>query len=59
MAGPQRVELKDAPTCQRCKIAMVQIAHIELFGGQPALEAYECPKCKHTMTCLIEIHSNR
>jgi hypothetical protein len=59
MAGPRRVELKEAPTCQRCKIPMVQIAHIESFGGQPALEAYECPKCKHTMTRLIQIHGKR
>jgi hypothetical protein len=55
--GPQSVGLKGAkPTCPRCKVEMVQVAYIDSFGGQPALEAYECPKCKHIMSRLTEIH---
>ncbi len=35
---------------------MVPIAHIDSFGGEPALDAYECPKCKHVVSRLTELH---
>jgi hypothetical protein len=54
MPGPRRVGLKETTTCTRCKVEMVQVAYIDSFGGQPALEAYECPKCKHIMSRLTE-----
>jgi hypothetical protein len=40
------------PTCPRCKVAMVPVAHVDSFRGQPALDAYECPQCKHTLSRL-------
>jgi hypothetical protein len=40
------------PTCPRCRIAMVPVAHVESFRGQPALDAYECPQCKHAVSRL-------
>jgi hypothetical protein len=40
-AGPE------APTCPRCQFTMVQVIHVQAFGGYPALGAYECPKCRY------------
>jgi hypothetical protein len=43
-----------APTCLRCKISMVQVVHIDTFGEQPGLNAYECPTCHHLTSLVVE-----
>jgi hypothetical protein len=45
---------EEALICPRCKIAMVQIVHVESFGDQPALEVYECRNCGHFVSQLRE-----
>jgi hypothetical protein len=33
---------------------MVQVVHVDAFGDQPALDAYECKLCKHIVSRLRE-----
>jgi hypothetical protein len=35
------------PSCPRCKLELVQVVHVQAFGGHPALGAYECPRCRY------------
>ena len=54
-AGNAKKGREESPTCPQCKIAMVAIVHIDSFGNQPALDAYECGKCGHVVSRLSEV----
>jgi hypothetical protein len=52
--GPQENGREEVPTCRRCNIKMVHLVHIDSFGDQPGLDAYECPNCRHVLSHLRE-----
>ena len=47
------------PTCPQCNSAMVIVAHIDSFGNQPGLDAYECRQCGHIVSRLTDMKGDR
>ena len=47
------------PTCSRCNFPMVRVVHVDPFGTQPGLDAYQCPKCGHIVSRLTEMRADR
>ena len=50
MSDVPNKERPEAPSCPRCNVTMVQVVHVDAFGEQPALDAYECPICRHILS---------
>jgi uncharacterized protein with PIN domain len=45
---------EEVTVCPRCNIPLVRVVHVDAFGDQPGLDAYECEKCKHIMSRIRE-----
>ena len=43
-------ERPEEPPCPRCNVLMVPAVHVDAFGDRPALDAYECPICRHILS---------
>jgi len=55
MANERRSKRDDAaPACPKCGAAMEDVVTIAPVGDDPGLIAYECPKCHHVTSTLIE-----
>ena len=46
VSNETRSKGENTPPCSRCGAPMRAIAHVPAFGGQPALDAFEC-ECGH------------
>jgi hypothetical protein len=42
------------PNCPRCAVTMVQVVHVQAFGGHPALGGHQCPKCRYIANRIVE-----
>jgi hypothetical protein len=43
-----------APACPKCGAAMEDVVTIAPVAGDPGLIAYECPKCHHVTSVLVD-----
>ena len=56
MSDGCRTSRDNVPSCPRCGAPMKEVVTIAPLGDEPGLIAYECSKCAHLMSVLVQAH---